>query len=300
MASFMEAKVRKQNIEPPPRYGYKAVPAKGVGFWVDERTGCNILEQPVVIPSGLPHFQGYMTLFAYCEEEGLNAFIAGQLPPVLPATRKEPSQFQSLEQICENFGAKDPKAMAAKSGFCVVLHVPVEIANQAEVPGRDIWMINFRQDKITPFLQAAKEGNAEKVKTLLEAGCKGDAVDEDGVSALMIAASEDKSDICQALLARGASVDYAEPNQGRTALMFASHAGHAQTVSALLSAKADTAKVDREGSTALHWAAVYGKKDMIPTLLRAGCPKDAKNAEGLTALDAAAKAGHESTAAALK
>lgn len=300
LATFMEAVARKQKADPPPRYGYQVDVEMGIGWYREEQTGCHVLEKPVVIPSGVPHYQGYKIFFAYCQKAGVRDVLEGHTPPVLPATEKEPTEFKSLEHISDNFGAKDPKAAAENSKYCVAFLVPGELATQAEVPGRNIWMVDLSKDKVSPFLQAAKAGDASKAKQRLAGGVSGDAVDEDGVSALMMAAFANSAETCQAILGSGASVDYAEPNQGRTALMFAAQGGHAEAASALLSAKAETSKVDSEGQTALHWAALAGKTEMAKSLLASGCPKDAKNKEGLTALQVAEKLGHTSTVAALK
>lgn len=300
LATFMEAVARKQKADPPPRYGYQADIDMGVGWYREEQTGCHVLEKPVIIPSGVPHYQGYKIFFAYCAKEGVQGVLEGQTPPVLPATEKEPTDFQSLEKISENFGAKDPKAAAPNSKYCVAFRVPAELANQAEVPGRNIWMVDLTKDKITPFLQAAKEGDAKKVKQHLASGVAGDSVDEDGISALMMAACGNFGETCQAMLDSGALIDYADPNQARTALMFAAQGGHSAAASALLAAKADTSKADSEGQTALHWAAVAGQAEMVKTLLASGCPKDVKNKEGLTPLQVAEKMGHSSAVAALK
>eukprot|EP00930_Biecheleria_cincta_P077257 TRINITY_DN64540_c0_g1_i1.p1 TRINITY_DN64540_c0_g1~~TRINITY_DN64540_c0_g1_i1.p1 ORF type:complete len:308 (-),score=83.79 TRINITY_DN64540_c0_g1_i1:151-1074(-) len=301
LADFMEAVARKQKAEPPMRYGYKLEVDLGIGFFREEQTGCHVVEKPVIIPSGRKEYLGYVVFFAYCGKEGMMQLLEGACPPVLPASKKEPANFASLEAIADNFGAKDAKAASANATYCVPLRVPVELANQAEVPGRDIWMVQFNLDKISPFLQAAKEGDAAKVQSIIAdpQGVKGPIVDEDGVSALMMAAFAGSAETCQALLGGGAEINYAEPDQNRTALMFAAQGGYSPVVQVLLNAKADASKVDNDGQTALHWAAVANKAETAK-LLSVHCPKDAKNREGLTALDVAEKMKHANTVAALK
>lgn len=301
LADFMEAVARKQKGEPPMRYGYKLEVDLGVGFLREEQTGCLVVEKPVVIPSGRKEFQGNMVFFAYCGKEGMMQLLQGACPPVLPASKKEPADFASLEAIADNFGAKDAKAASANAAYCVPFRVPVEIANQAEVPGRDIWMVQFNQDKITPFLQAAKDGDAAKVKSIIAdpEGVRGPIVDEDGISALMMAAFAGSADTCQALLSGGAEVNYAEPNQNRTALMFAAQGGYSPVVQVLLNSKADASKADSEGQTALHWSAVANKAETAK-LLSVHCAREAKNREGFTALEVAQKMKHDATVAALK
>jgi len=301
LADFMEAVARKQKAEPPMRYGYKLEVDLGIGFLREEQTGCQVVEKPVVIPSGRKEFQGSAVFFAYCGKEGMMQLLQGACPPVLPASKKEPADFASLEAIADNFGAKDAKAASTNAAYCVPLRVPVEIANQAQVPGRDIWMVQFNLDKISPFLQAAKEGDAAKVKSIIAdpEGVKGPIVDEDGVSALMMAAFAGSVETCQALLSGGAEINYAEPDQNRTALMFAAQGGYSQVVQALVSSKADASKADSEGQPALHWSAVANKAETAK-LLSVHCPKEAKNREGLTAIAVAEKMKHADTVAALK
>eukprot|EP00435_Cladocopium_sp_Y103_P008387 s3385_g2.t1 len=298
------ATARNQKGELPPSYGYRADTPLGVGFWTETTTQCKVLEKPIVVPSGQDHFQGYRILYAYCAEEGLTQLLEGALPPILPATTKEPSMFPSLEAISENFGAKDPKAAAwfvfcfagvenvaawymvncaaPNSQFCVPLRVPGELATQVTdvAPGRDIWMVRFDQDLITPFLEAAKTRDAKKLREYLDRGVKGDTVDEDGVSALMMAATEGGAEACEVLLKGGAAVNHAERNNKRTALMFAAQGGHLEAVKTLLAAKADTTQVDSETQTALHWAAVGGRLDTARLLASLG-QKTAKNAQAL-------------------
>lgn len=301
LADYMEAVARKQKAEPPMRYGYKMEVDLGIGFLREEQTGCQVVEKPVVIPSGRKEFQGSVVFFAYCGKEGMMQLLQGACPPVLPASKKEPADFASLEAIADNFGAKDAKAASTNAAYCVPLRVPVEIANQAQVPGRDIWMVQFNLDKISPFLQAAKEGDAAKVKSIIAdpEGVKGPIVDEDGVSALMMAAFAGSVETCQALLSGGAEINYAEPDQNRTALMFAAQGGYSQVVQALVNSKADASKADSEGQTALHWSAVANKAETAK-LLSVHCPKEAKNREGLTAIAVAEKMKHADTVAALK
>lgn len=115
-------------------------------------------KKPVSIPSGKALQQGYVVLFAYSSEEGVTSLLSGQLPPMLPATKKEPAEFNSKAEIAHNFGCTDAEASVKKgtSDFCVAFRVPAELATKVETPGRDIWIIRFDQNSVGPFLQAAK------------------------------------------------------------------------------------------------------------------------------------------------
>jgi len=301
IADYMEAVGRKQRVEPPESYGYKADVGMGVGFFKAVSIGVNVLEKPVTIPSGKPLQQGYVILFAYSSEEGITSMLSGQLPPMLPATKKEPVEFNSKAEIAENFGNKDAEAAVKKgiSDFCVALRVPAELATKVETPGRDIWIIRFDQDTVGPFLQAAKEGDVALVSKGLDSGIHGETVDEDGVSALMMAAMKGSLETCQALLDNFADPNGSEPTAGRTPLMFAAQGGASSVVELLLGKKADPSKADAEGNTALMWAAVANKAATIKVLQQFGF-SDLTNKEGLTALAIAEKMGHADATVALK
>uniref|UniRef100_A0A7S2I700 Uncharacterized protein n=1 Tax=Alexandrium andersonii TaxID=327968 RepID=A0A7S2I700_9DINO len=301
MTDYMEVLARKQKGEPPAGYGYKADVAMGVGFWKDESSGVNILEKPTIIPSGKAEHQGYVILFAYSSEEGIKSLLEGGLPPMLPCTTKEPKSFGSKAAIADNFGNKDPQAAVKKgtSDYCVAFRVPAELATQVDTPGRDLWIVRFDQDLISPFLQVVKEGDMAKVRMALDSGISGQTVDEDGVSALMMAAMNGNLEMCQALLDKGATVNTPEPHSSRTPLMFAAQGGSTAVVELLLGKKADPAKADSEGGTALMWAAVANKSDTAKLLAGFGST-DAKNGKGQTALQVAEAMGHAATVAVLK
>mmetsp|Transcript_68724 Transcript_68724/g.201200 ORF Transcript_68724/g.201200 Transcript_68724/m.201200 type:complete len:309 (+) Transcript_68724:84-1010(+) len=301
MADYMEVVSRKQRGEPPAGYGYKADVAMGVGFFREENNGVKVLEKPVVIPSGKSEVQGYVIVFAYSSEEGIKSLLSGGLPPMLPATKKEPKEFPSKAAIADNFGNKDAEAAVKKgtSDFCVAMRVPAELATKVDAPGRDLWIVRFDQDVISPFLQAAKDGDVAMVKKGVESGIKGHTVDEEGVSALMMAAFKGSLETCQVLLEHGADASAAEPASSRTPLMFAAQGGATDVAELLLGKKADPSKADAEGATALMWAAVANKADTAKVLAGFGST-DMKNAKGQTALAIAEAMGHAATVAVLK
>jgi len=293
LSTFFEGLARKENVELPEGYGYRAEPELGVGFYVCDKNQVCALEKPLCIPSGKPFNQGYMILYAFCQKEGLVSLLNGGLPPRLLATQKEPSDFDSFEAIADNFGNKDPAKAAENSKYCVALRVPTTIVQQVEVENRDIWMVQFSMDRVMPFLQAAKEGDAEKVTAGLDAGADANAVDEDGVCVLMMAAFIGSLDTCKALVSRDADVNYVEPLNSRTPLMFAAQGGHTAIVSLLLENGADHSKTDSEEQTALAWAATAGKEE-VAQVLRAAGSNDPKALEIATAI------GHTATVAVLE
>merc|ERR1712050_148942 len=148
-----------------------------------------------------------------------------------------------------------------------------------------------------PFLQAVKEGNVEKVKQGLN-HFSGDVADEDGVTALMMAAMGGCEETCQALIEKGADANATEPGSGRTPLMFAAQGGHSKVVGLLLQAKADATKADHDNATPLMWAAIAGKTEVASQLLSVS-DRAAVNTDGLTALQLAQKMNHSGVVSAL-
>lgn len=90
----------------------------------------------------------------------------------------------------------------------------------------------------TAYHHAARAGSVGALRLLLGKVGDGevpelDAKDEDGLTALMIAASEGASDVVTELLARGADANIIEDTDGSTALHLAARALHPGAVAAL-------------------------------------------------------------------
>ncbi len=103
------------------------------------------------------------------------------------------------------------------------------------------------QDVNSQLIEAAQNGQADKVEALLEAGADANAKDNVGVTALMRAARTGDSDTVQALLDAGAEVN-GKDNVGVTALMRAARTGDSDTVRALLDAGAEVSVNDKDGT----------------------------------------------------
>ena len=99
--------------------------------------------------------------------------------------------------------------------------------------------------------QAALEGNAKGITSLLATGADVNARDANGRTALMIAASAGKTDVVELLLVKGANPNMADYKEGRTALIVAAEAGHAEAARSLLNKGADPNVKDRFGETAM-------------------------------------------------
>ena len=108
---------------------------------------------------------------------------------------------------------------------------------------------------IDKLMSAVKDGNLDKVKSMLDGGffrrkVNVNAVDHEGRTALMEASWMDHVNIVKALLERGADVN-ATSNTGNTALMSASSYGRLGVMTVLLDRGAAVNAADNDGNTAL-------------------------------------------------
>jgi len=155
--------------------------------------------------------------------------------------------------------------------------------------------VNAKNDNgETALIIAAQNDHTEIVKLLLEKGAKYDPFykTNDGFTYLMAFARCGLTNYCQELLNKGADVN-AKTNSGWTALMYAAKNGHTETVQLLLEKGADVnAKNFNNERTALIWAAGKGHTKIVKLLLENGADVNAKDIDGRTALMYAANNGH--------
>src|SRR5579871_4016601 len=144
----------------------------------------------------------------------------------------------------------------------------------------------------TPLMNAAEMGNRRSIELLLEHGANMEALDTRlGLTVLMYAVCNDHDDAnALALLQRGAKVN-AKNQEGTTALMMAA-ANLKANVALLLWYGADVnAHQSKTGRTALTNAARFGCIDNVRLLLEHGADVNARETDGTTALMYAAKIG---------
>lgn len=123
-------------------------------------------------------------------------------------------------------------------------------------------------DGVTALMRAASAGRADMVRLLIASGAEVNAVTS-GVTALMMASLGGYTDAIGPLVAAKADVR-ARDNQGRTALMAAASSGSAAAVDALLTSGADVAAEDASGGTALTYAAAEGYAAAVDLLQKRG------------------------------
>lgn len=116
------------------------------------------------------------------------------------------------------------------------------------------------------LIGAAGQGRTLTGQVLMAAGGDVDAKNQEGFTALGVAAFGDHIDIMEVLLEAGADVN-AKNGLGVTALMVAAAYGHGQTVQLLLKAGAEVNARNTVGVTALAYT---DDEEMIELLKKAG------------------------------
>ena len=110
---------------------------------------------------------------------------------------------------------------------------------------------------LTPLMRAARQGDSNRIDTLLRHGARLEVRNGDGNNALWFACVGDHLDTIAHLVNIGIDIDNQNDN-GATCLMYASSAGKDAVVKALLAAGADTARKSLDDYTALDVASSIG------------------------------------------
>lgn len=149
------------------------------------------------------------------------------------------------------------------------------------------------------LFDALYEGENAVVR-LLRSGVSAESVDEDGASALYLAAVSDRAGVVRLLLAAGADPDRAcGPEAGDLPLCGAACGGHAEVAEALLAAGARPDLREQFGFTALRWAVGLGHARTAEVLLAYGADPCLPGPEGESPLLLAARRGSLPTVRAL-
>lgn len=137
---------------------------------------------------------------------------------------------------------------------------------------------------VTPFLDAAYEGEGEIIQVLCEHGADPKKLDSDGLNALMNAALLGHSHLIKPLLALSLDID-GQDHKGESALIRAINTKQAYFASELLTRGASPSQADDKGKTPLMYAALNGMTDTVVTLIKAGADIHATNRDKLTVMD---------------
>ncbi|MEQ1604449.1 MAG: DM9 repeat-containing protein [Pyrinomonadaceae bacterium] len=116
---------------------------------------------------------------------------------------------------------------------------------------------------------AAKNSKLQALNLLIQRGVNPNSPNNEGNTALMLAAIEGHDDVTKALLTARVNIDAKNP-QGETALILAASNGKRDVVKALIKAGADVRATDNNGKTAAQYAAQNGHNDTRKDLEKAG------------------------------
>ena len=145
---------------------------------------------------------------------------------------------------------------------------------------------------LTPVADAARAGEAARVRALLRDGADVQSAHGDGFTALHWAALQGRADIAAMVLYAGAESESRTRVGRHTPLHVAASRGHDEVVALLLERGADPDARTDNGTTALMLAASAGSSKTIDHLLAAGAnPWAREDASGHTALHFAADKG---------
>jgi ankyrin repeat protein len=153
--------------------------------------------------------------------------------------------------------------------------------------------LSAEQDAGTRFAVAIERRDADAVKALLDEGAAVDTLidyGENKVTPLMKAAWEGDVTIVEMLLAAGANVNAAVSQTGETALQNAVTREHSDIVAVLLKHKADVSVKNTYGFNAFTSAVAANNQEIAAMLLDAGAKID-DGAHGMPPLQFAASGG---------
>lgn len=125
---------------------------------------------------------------------------------------------------------------------------------------------------MTPLYQAACNGNAEMIRFLCEHGGNPNITALFGMSPLFAAIWKGQTDAALALIEKGADVNYVQPGNKFTAIIYCGAFGNARIAEALVQAGADVTAKDNKGKSAQDYAVEYKKDEVLAVLRKAGAP----------------------------
>jgi uncharacterized protein len=135
--------------------------------------------------------------------------------------------------------------------------------------------ISAQSNQDLEMLAAAKAGNSERARVLLDGASNINLAEADGMNALHYATLNNDAALVGALIRAGADID-SRTRYGITPIYLTARNGSAEITQALLDAGADANEVFNEGETVLMTAARTGDVDTLKVLLDAGAIVDAR------------------------
>ncbi|KAJ5710597.1 hypothetical protein N7488_004753 [Penicillium malachiteum] len=139
----------------------------------------------------------------------------------------------------------------------------------------------------TPLHTAARVGNINIVKILLENGVSADVACERGLISPLLwlcEKSDPDLDVVRSLIQKGANTHAIDPEEGRTALHFATRSVHATLAEILLESGAEVNTTSFNGDLPIHEAIYNNNLNVVKVLITYGSSLSKKDSSGRTPL----------------
>ena len=150
-------------------------------------------------------------------------------------------------------------------------------------------------DGWTPLLwhMISKNDEASRiVEVLISSGARVNQRNDEGDTALMIAADDGNNEIVRLLIKAKANLNIVNKDHNSALMIAAGQYGSNEIVRLLIEAKANLNIVDKDHNSALMIAARKGASKTVELLIAAGANPSLKNNSGESALDLAVKSGN--------
>uniref|UniRef100_A0A8D3E817 Histone-lysine N-methyltransferase EHMT2-like n=1 Tax=Scophthalmus maximus TaxID=52904 RepID=A0A8D3E817_SCOMX len=171
---------------------------------------------------------------------------------------------------------------AAQRGLLEVCYMLIQAGANVDAQDKDLR---------TPLVEAIINNNIEVARYLVQNGACVYHV-EDGYTGLHHAAKLGNLEIVRMLLETGQVDVNAQDSGGWTPIIWAAEHKHVDVIKTLLNRGADVTISDKELNVCLHWAAYAGNVDIAELVLNSGCSLAAVNMHGDTPLHIAAREGY--------
>ncbi|EAX96862.1 ankyrin repeat protein, putative [Trichomonas vaginalis G3] len=185
---------------------------------------------------------------------------------------------------------------ASKSKNSDICRLLLESYNQIIVNNKQDIDINEKDDDGKTALHiAASHNSKETAKLLISHGININEKDNDGRTALHFAASHNSKETAKLLISHGININEKD-NNGQTALFDAAINNRKETAEILISHDIDINGKDNNGKTTLHYSMENNCKEIAELLISHGININEKDNDGRTALHFAALNNRKETA----